>query len=90
MASDGTGICTQKRTVAECSSAAQDCYSFQRKYKELFDALFADAYAHVCVEPSGVQCLSTNVAYKRCSKDDGKAVHKYKRDSVSILHARNT
>ena len=82
---DKTGVCTLKREVAECSSAAQQCYGLQPHHQTQFNDLYAGAHAQVCVEPSGVQCLITNIAYTRCTSKDGKKA----RAIVNWAHAIN-
>ena len=58
-------VCTDK-DVSACSKEAKECKSFESPDKEMFAQMFPDAYAEVCVESTGEQCLYTDVEYETC------------------------
>ena len=66
-------ICTSK-DVPPCSALRRDCQSFDPPYDEEFPKMFPKAYAQVCVEPSGEQCLFTDLVYDTCA---GSELHAY-------------
>ena len=50
---------------------AKGCYSLTGKDADVFEKYFPDVVGMVCVEPSGVQCVHTNVAYTTCKAAPG-------------------
>ena len=64
-------VCTSK-DVAACSKSATDCETLKGNTRRYFDNNFPDVFGKVCVEPSGEQCVRTNVDYTTCKAPSGK------------------
>ena len=64
-------VCSSK-DVPACSKSAANCNSFSGKTKNLVDNNFPDVFGKVCEEPSGEQCVRTNVDYTTCKDSAGK------------------
>ena len=60
-------VCTS-RDVSACSSFAKSCESFKPPADKDFAKMFPKAYAQVCVELSGDQCLYTDIEYNTCDE----------------------
>ena len=66
------GVCAS-RDVPACSKSATDCYSFDQDAKNMVDKHFPDIFGKVCMEPSGDQCVRTNVEYSTCKDSFSKS-----------------
>ena len=67
-------VCTSK-DVASCSKSATDCETLKGNTRRYFDNNFPDVFGKVCVEPSGEQCVRTNVDYTTCKAPSGKLLY---------------
>ncbi len=65
-------ICTSK-DVPTCSTAHDDCNTFDKPFDTQFSKLFPKAYAEVCVlKSSQEQCLYTDIVYETCGETSGE------------------
>ena len=90
----GGNVCTSKK-VPVCSVEAKGCYlKGCRRVREIFSdgsthtiptTSGPDVVGMVCVEPSGVQCVHTNVAYTTCKAASGTSVSSLVNNNCACL-----
>lgn len=69
------GATCTSRHVPECTGDAKGCNEFDAPVDEQFATMFPNAYAEVCVENSGEQCLYTDIDYSTCSAAKASELH---------------